>query len=141
MLDKGGLRLALSERIGRGLPVLGTCAGLIVLADRLEASPGGRDPTTLRALDITVRRNDFGRQRESFEAPVRVEGLRAPPFPGVFIRAPGSSRSVGRRRRSPGARRRSSACAGTVWGLSFHPELSGDPRIAEAFLRTNVPGA
>ncbi|MCI4369901.1 MAG: pyridoxal 5'-phosphate synthase glutaminase subunit PdxT, partial [Thermoplasmata archaeon] len=70
MLDKGGLRLALSERIGRGLPVLGTCAGLIVLADRLEPSPSGRDPVTLRALDVTVRRNDYGRQRESFEAPV-----------------------------------------------------------------------
>ncbi|MCI4324706.1 MAG: pyridoxal 5'-phosphate synthase glutaminase subunit PdxT [Thermoplasmata archaeon] len=142
MLDKGGLRQALVERIGRGLPVLGTCAGLIVLADRLEASPGGRDPTTLRALDITVRRNDFGRQRESFEAPVRVEGLRAPPFPGVFIRAP-RILEVGRKA-TPFAWRDTEVVgvrAGTVWGLSFHPELSGDPRIAAAFLRTNVPGA
>jgi 5'-phosphate synthase pdxT subunit len=142
LLDKGGLRVALTERLGRGLPVLGTCAGLIVLADRLEESPGGRDPTPLRALDVTVRRNDHGRQRESFEAPVRIEGLRAPPFPGVFIRAP-RILDVGRKAK-PFAWREQEVVgvrAGTVWGLTFHPELSGDPRVAEAFLRTNVPGA
>jgi 5'-phosphate synthase pdxT subunit len=142
MLDKGGLRTALSERIGRGLPVLGTCAGLIVLAERLEPSPGGRDPTTLRALDVTVRRNDYGRQRESFEAPVRIDGLRGPPFPGVFIRAP-RILDVGPTAR-PFAWRDDEvvgARMGSIWGLTFHPELSGDARVAEAFLKTTVPGA
>ncbi len=140
MLDKGGLRLALSERIGRGLPVLGTCAGLIVLADRLEPSPSGRDPVTLRALDVTVRRNDYGRQRESFEAPVRVKGLEGGRFPGVFIRAP-RILDVGKKAQPfawndeevVGVR------SGTVWGLTFHPELSGDPRVAEAFLKATLP--
>jgi pyridoxal 5'-phosphate synthase pdxT subunit len=142
MLDKGGLRTALSERIGRGLPVLGTCAGLIVLAERLEPSPGGRDPTTLRALDVTVRRNDYGRQRESFEASVRIEGLRGAKFPGVFIRAP-RILEVGPAAR-PFAWRDDEVVGvrtGSVWGLTFHPELSGDPRVAEAFVKANLPGA
>ena len=142
LLDKGGLRAALSERIGRGLPVMGTCAGLIVLAERLEPSPGGRDPTTLGALDITVRRNDYGRQRESFESPVRVDGIRGAPFPGVFIRAP-RILDMGRHVK-PFAWRDDEVVGvrtGSVWGFTFHPELSGDPRIAEAFVKTNVPGA
>jgi 5'-phosphate synthase pdxT subunit len=142
LLDKGGLRVALTERIGRGLPVLGTCAGLIVLAQRLETNSGGRDPVSLGALDVTVRRNDYGRQRESFEAPVRVEGLRGPTFPGVFIRAP-RILEVGRAVQ-PFAWRDEEVVgvrAGAIWGLTFHPELSGDSRVAEAFLSENVPGA
>ena len=140
LLDKGGLRRALTERIGRGLPVLGTCAGLIVLADRLERSPGGRDPVSLHALDVTVRRNDYGRQRESFEANVRVEGIRSPPFHGVFIRAP-RILEIGRKA-TPVAWRDDEVVgvrAGPVWGLTFHPELSGDPRVAKAFLAATVP--
>jgi pyridoxal 5'-phosphate synthase pdxT subunit len=142
LLDKGGLRVALLERIGRGLPVLGTCAGLIVLAERVEPSRGGRDPTTLHALDVTLRRNDYGRQRESFEAPVRIDGIRGAPFPGVFIRAP-RILEVGRTAR-PFAWRDDEVVGvrtGAVWGLTFHPELSGDSRLAEAFVKTNVPGA
>jgi 5'-phosphate synthase pdxT subunit len=140
LLDKGGLRRALTERIGRGLPVLGTCAGLIVLAERLEPSPGGRDPVGLAALDVTVRRNDYGRQRESFEAAVRVEGLRGGSFPGVFIRAP-RILELGRKVR-PFAWRDEEVVgvrSGAIWGLTFHPELSGDPRVAEAFLAAAVP--
>jgi 5'-phosphate synthase pdxT subunit len=140
LLDKGGLRVALSERIGRGLPVLGTCAGLILLADRLEPSPGGRDPLTLKALDVTVRRNEYGRQRESFEAPVRLEGVRGLRFPGVFLRAP-RILDVGRKAQ-PFAWRDEEVVgvrAGAVWGLTFHPELSGDSRIVEMFLSAAVP--
>ncbi|MCI4326104.1 MAG: pyridoxal 5'-phosphate synthase glutaminase subunit PdxT [Thermoplasmata archaeon] len=140
LLDKGGLRRALTERIARGLPVLGTCAGLIVLADRLEPSPGGRDPVSLQALDVTVRRNDYGRQRESFEAGVRIEGMRGDPFPGVFIRAP-RILEIGKKAR-PFAWRDEEVVgvrAGPVWGLTFHPELSGDPRVARAFLAATLP--
>lgn len=140
LIDHNGLRTPLKERIGRGLPVLATCAGLIVLADRLEPGPG-RDPVSLKVLDVGVRRNDYGRQSESFEASLRVEGVRGRPFPGVFIRAP-RILEFGRAVR-PLAWRGEEVVgvrAGTIWGLTFHPELSGDPRLAEAFLRSTVKG-
>ncbi|MCI4321007.1 MAG: pyridoxal 5'-phosphate synthase glutaminase subunit PdxT [Thermoplasmata archaeon] len=136
LIDRNGLRLPLQERIGRGLPVLGTCAGLILLAERLEPSRGGRDPTGLRVLDVSVRRNEFGRQRESFEDGVRVTGLQGDRFPGVFIRAP-RILEVGRSAK-PFAWRGDEVVgvrSPKIWGLTFHPELSGDPRLAEAFLR------
>lgn len=134
LLSDTGLRPALTERIRAGLPVLATCAGLILLADDLEASPGGRDPEPIRVLDVTVRRNDYGNQRDSFEGPVAVEGLDAP-FPGVFIRAPRILR-VGERAR-PLARWQNQIVGvrqGAVWGLSFHPELSSDGRLHALFL-------
>jgi len=136
LIDRNGLRLPLQERIGRGLPVLGTCAGLILLAERLEPSRGGRDPVGLRVLDVGVRRNEFGRQRESFEDEVRVEGMKGDRFPGVFIRAP-RILEVGRAAK-PFAWRGDEVVgvrSAQIWGLTFHPELSADPRIAEAFLR------
>ena len=135
LLKESGLWAPLAERLDRGLPVLATCAGLIVLARHLERSPTGPNPPTLGRLDVTVRRNDYGAQRESFEDAVTVEGMRGPPFPGVFIRAPRILR-VGpeatafahRGREVVGVR------SGRVWGLTFHPELSGDPRLHEQFL-------
>ena len=135
LLDRNALRAPLRERIARGLPVLATCAGLIVLAQRLEPVPGGRNPVSLRVLDVGVRRNDFGRQRESFEAPVRVEGV-AEEFPGVFIRAP-RILEVGPHAKAFAWRGEDvvGARSGSIWGLSFHPELAGDPRIAQGFLR------
>jgi len=135
LLRESGLWRPLGERLDRGLPVLATCAGLIVLARHLEASPSGPNPPTLGRLDVTVRRNDYGTQRESFEAAVEVEGLEGPPFPGVFIRAPRILK-VGPKA-TPFARRGAEVVgvrAGAVWGLTFHPELSGDPRIHERFL-------
>lgn len=135
LLEGSGLWRPLGERVRAGLPVLATCAGLILLAQRLEPSASGRDPPTLGIVDITIRRNDYGSQRESFEQPVRVDGLDGPPFPGVFIRAP---RILGvgpaavpiawRGTEVVGVR------AGRVWGLTFHPELSDDPRVHQRFL-------
>ncbi|HEV8049840.1 MAG TPA: pyridoxal 5'-phosphate synthase glutaminase subunit PdxT [Thermoplasmata archaeon] len=119
MLNKGGLRLALAER--------------------LEPSPGGHDPEPVPVLDVSVRRNDYGRQRESFEAPVRIEGISGLPFPGVFIRAP-RILDVGRSAK-PFAWRDQEVVgvrSGPIWGLTFHPELSADRRLAEAFLATAV---
>jgi len=142
LLQKIGLWLPLQERIREGLPVLATCAGMILLSTRLEPVPGGRDPPTQGPLEISIRRNDYGSQRESFEAPVRVAGLRGPPFPGVFIRAP-RILDVGRKA-EPIAWRDEEVVgvrSGSVWGLTFHPELSGDPRLAEAFLAATVPAA
>jgi len=135
LLKESGLWEPLGERLDRGLPVLATCAGLIVLARHLERSPSGPNPPTLGRLDVTVRRNDYGSQRESFEDGVVVDGLGGPPFPGVFIRAPrilkvGPHASAFARRGEEvvGVR------AGLLWGLTFHPELSGDPRVHELFL-------
>jgi len=135
LLHEAGLWAPLGERIDRGLPVLATCAGLIVLARHLEASPSGPNPPTLRRLDVTVRRNDYGAQRESFEDAVTVDGVPGPAFPGVFIRAP-RILSVGARAH-PIARRGTEVVGvrqGRIWGLTFHPELSGDPRLHHLFL-------
>jgi 5'-phosphate synthase pdxT subunit len=135
LLDDTGLREPLREEIGRGLAVLATCAGFVLLAREIEPSPGGRDPKPLGLIDVRVRRNDYGRQRESFEAPLVVEGLRGDPYPGVFIRSPriigvgpGATPIAWRGREVVGVR------AGRLWGLTFHPELAGDPRVHEAFL-------
>jgi pyridoxal 5'-phosphate synthase pdxT subunit len=135
LLEASGLWSALQIRMKEGLPVLATCAGLILLSRTLEPGPSGRDPPTLGLLDVRVRRNDYGRQRESFEAPVRVSGLPDGPFPGVFIRSPrilgvgaGTQAFAFRDSEVVGVR------TGPVWGLTFHPELSGDSRIHRAFL-------
>ena len=127
----------LGIRLRRGLPVLATCAGLILIAKTLAPSPGGTDPPTLGVLDVVVRRNDYGPQRESFEGPVRVEGLSGPPFPGVFIRSPrilgvgqDAAPIAWRDHEVVGVR------SGRMWGLAFHPELSGDLRLHRHFLRS-----
>jgi pyridoxal 5'-phosphate synthase pdxT subunit len=135
LLAEASMWTPLDERIQGGLPVLATCAGLILLAQRLAPSPTGRDPPTLGVLDVEVRRNDYGSQGESCEAPVRVEGIGTRPFNGVFIRSP-RILSVGPAAQ-PIAWRGSEVVgirAGAVWGLTFHPELAGDPRVHRQFL-------
>ena len=140
LLNESGLWGPLAERLRSGFPVLGTCAGLILLARELAPSPAGKDPPTFRVLDVKVRRNDYGAQRESFEGPVRVEGLAGAPFPGVFIRAPrilevgpGATAFAWRGREVVGVR------AGSIWGTTFHPELSGDLRLHRRFLSAARP--
>jgi len=137
LLRESGLWEPLARRIADGLPVLATCAGLILLARQLETSPSGPNPPTLGVLDVRVRRNDYGSQRESFEAAVDVVGVGGPPFPGVFIRAPrilevGPGATV-LARRGPEV---VGVFQGRLWGLTFHPELSGDLRLHERFLAT-----
>jgi len=135
LLVQGGLWNPLGERIKKGLPVLATCAGLILLARELVPGLSGMDPPTYGLLDVAVRRNDYGSQRESFEAPIHVQGLVGEPFPGIFIRSP-RIHSVGPEATAfawhggevVGVR------AGVIWGLAFHPELSGDPRLHQMFL-------
>ena len=134
LLGTSGLVEPLQERLAGGLPDLGTCAGLILLASGvLDGRP---DQVSLGAVDITVRRNAHGRQNESFEAPLEITGLAGGPFPGVFIRAPGIERV------RPGVEvlaRLSSgepvaARQGPVWVSAFHPELAGDLRFHQHFL-------
>src|SRR5215470_7595258 len=86
LLDSSELRAPLTARLHDGMPALLTCAGLIVCA--AEVIDGRPDQSPLGVIDVTVRRNGYGRQRESFEAPLAVRGLAGQPFPGVFIRAP-----------------------------------------------------
>ncbi len=139
LLESTGLWAGLQRRLSERLPILATCAGLILLSRTLEPSPSGHDPPTLGILDVQVRRNDYGRQRKSFEAPVRVDGLGKVPFPGVFIRAPrilgvgpGAQAFAFRGEEVVGVRH------GPIWGLTFPPALPGDPRLQRALLDAGV---
>ena len=129
----------LRERIKRGLPVLGSCAGMIMLADRIVDAPP--DQQTLGGLDVTVRRNAFGRQVESFEADIVFAGLDdGKPLHAVFIRAPWVEDAgpgvqiLATVAGGPGAGRIVAVQQGALLATSFHPEISGDPRVHRLFL-------
>jgi pyridoxal 5'-phosphate synthase pdxT subunit len=137
LLLGSGLWARLARRLDDGFPVLATCAGMILLAREVVPSASGRDPPTFGILNLALRRNDFGAQRESFEAPVKFEGLKGGDFPGVFIRAP-RILAVGPTAH-PIARQGEEVVGvseGSIWGLTFHPELSGDLRVHRRFLET-----
>jgi len=123
----------LAERLDRGLPVLGTCAGMILLA--ANVLDGRPDQRTFGAIDIDVRRNAFGRQVDSFEADLDVVGIRGEPVHAVFIRAPFVER-VGAGVEVLAAVDGHPVCCrqGRVVVTAFHPELANDPRIHESFL-------
>ena len=134
LLGTSDLIEPLRERLAGGLPVLGTCAGLILLAS--EVLDGRPDQVSLGAVDITVRRNAHGRQNESFEAPLEITGLAGGAFPGVFIRAPGIERigeGVEVLARLSGEQP-VAARQGAVMVCAFHPELAGDLRFHQHFL-------
>jgi pyridoxal 5'-phosphate synthase pdxT subunit len=121
----------LRKRVRAGMPVFGTCAGMILLADRVL--DGTADQETVGGLDITVRRNAFGRQVDSFEGPLDVAGLDAPVH-GVFIRAPWVEQ-VG-----PGVEVLATAHdhpvavrQGPLLATSFHPEVGADLRVHRMF--------
>ena len=131
LLDVLGMTEAV-RALGRdGLPIWGTCAGMILLARDV-----GRPQTVLGLLDITVRRNAFGAQLDSFETDLPIPVLGAEPFRAVFIRAP-IIESIG-----PGVRALAeledgtivAAECGNLLATSFHPELTGDTRLHEYFL-------
>ncbi|HET7397532.1 MAG TPA: pyridoxal 5'-phosphate synthase glutaminase subunit PdxT [Intrasporangium sp.] len=128
----------LRRRLAEGMPAYGSCAGMILLADRLlDARP---DQHTLGGLDITVRRNAFGRQVDSFEEDLDFAGLEAPVH-AVFIRAPwveevGDGVEVLARVASGEAAGRIVAVRqGPVMATSFHPEVGGDHRVHAEFVR------
>jgi 5'-phosphate synthase pdxT subunit len=127
----------LRQRIKEGLPVLGTCAGMIMLADRVE--DGTPDQETLGGLDITVRRNAFGRQVDSFEGDLTFAGL-ADPVHAIFIRAPWVEESgpevevLARIDGGPAAGRIVAVRQGPLMATSFHPEVGGDDRIHRLFV-------
>lgn len=129
----GPLRAAVAE----GMPMYGSCAGLIMLAT--SVLDGRADQQTLGALDVVVRRNAFGRQVDSFEADLEMPVLGAEPVHAVFIRAPwveavGPSVDVlGTVSTGPAAGRIVAVRQGSVLATSFHPELTGDTRVHALF--------
>ncbi len=126
----------LRQRVADGMPTLGTCAGMILLADRVE--DGSADQETVGGLDITVRRNAFGRQVDSFEDDLAFAGLDAPVH-AVFIRAPwvesaGADVEVlARVSGGPAVGRIVAVRQGPLMATSFHPEVGTDGRIHRLF--------
>ena len=127
----------LRQRIKEGLPVFGTCAGMIMLADRIV--DGAPDQETLGGLDITVRRNAFGRQVDSFEGDLTLDGLEEPVH-AIFIRAPWVEETgpgvevLGRVEDGAAAGRIVAVRQGSLMATSFHPEVGGDDRVHRLFL-------
>jgi 5'-phosphate synthase pdxT subunit len=135
LLETSGLRAPLAGRLADGLPAFATCAGLILLAR--EVLDGRADQEPLGCIDAAVRRNAYGTQAQSFEAPLEIEGLVGGTFPGVFIRAPvveevGAGVEVLARYGEHVVLLRD----GAIWAATFHPELSGDLRLHQQFLST-----
>ena len=143
LLDLSGLFDPVAERLADGMPAFGTCAGMILLsADILD---GRADQRSFGALDVSVRRNAFGRQVDSFETGVAVHGLAGGTFPALFIRAPFIERvgdGVEVLATVPGppgpegmvADRPVLCRQGPVMAAAFHPELSDDLRLHQLFL-------
>jgi 5'-phosphate synthase pdxT subunit len=134
LAQRWGLLARIRDLIGDGLPVFGSCAGMIMLADTVE---GGRpDQVPFGGIDMVVRRNAFGRQVDSFEADVVVAGVSGGPVRAIFIRAPWVE-SVGPRVEVLAAvdERIVAVRQGALLATSFHPELTGDLRVHEYFLR------
>lgn len=132
LLASSGLAPELRAAMRDGLPTLATCAGLILSAATIL--DGRDDQVPLGVLDVDVRRNGYGRQRDSFETTIDVDGFDGA-FPGVFIRAPKIER-VGARVEVLASERGAPVLVrqGPIWGATFHPELTGDRRLHQAFL-------
>jgi pyridoxal 5'-phosphate synthase pdxT subunit len=133
LLVLSGLLEPLRAAIRKGMPVYGTCAGLILIARDI----GGLDQPLLGMMDIQVQRNAFGRQLESFEEGLEVPCLGSSPFPGIFIRAPLILKTgtgvTALSRRGGGAL--VAAEQGPLMVSAFHPELTSDLRMHEYFLK------
>ncbi len=132
LMDSYALREPVLELAGRGAPIWGTCAGMILLAKDVH----DERVRTLQLMDLKVLRNAFGRQVDSFEADLRVPALGERPFPAVFIRAPiveGAGDGVEVLARLPDGRI-VAAREGQFLATAFHPELTGDPRFHQLLL-------
>lgn len=127
----------IKKRITDGMPTYGSCAGMILLADRVEDAIVGQE--TFGGIDMTVRRNAFGRQVDSFETDLRFEGITQPSIKAVFIRAPwvervGPDVEVLAEVNVDGSTHPVAVRQGNLLATSFHPELTGDNRIHKYFV-------
>jgi 5'-phosphate synthase pdxT subunit len=126
------------RRLRTGMPAYGSCAGMILLADRVLGAIDGQQ--TLGGMDVTVRRNAFGRQVDSFETDLEIEGIEGDPVHAVFIRAPWveqvgpAARVLGRVEAGPAAGRIVAVRQGPLLVTSFHPEVTGDTRVHRLFV-------
>lgn len=132
LIDRYGLREPIRALADGGVPIFGTCAGMILLADRIIDG----DEPVLRLLDVAVQRNAYGRQLDSFEADLSVPVLGEEPIHGVFIRAPvvsdvGDGVEVLAR---DAAGRPIAVRQGRILATAFHPELTGDRRVHRLLL-------
>lgn len=134
LMEKAGLKEAMAEVIRGGMPVLGTCAGLILLAKKVKDRIVGEvDQPTLALMDLSVMRNGFGRQRESFEAEVNIKDVGK--VPGVFIRAPiidnlwGKAEPIGSVQHPTLGNVIVAAKQENMLGVAFHPEIGDDSKI------------
>jgi 5'-phosphate synthase pdxT subunit len=133
-----GLLEPIRKLIEDGLPTYGSCAGMIMLAD--EVLDGRPDQQSFGGIDMTVRRNAFGRQVDSFEASVALAAVSGEPFHAVFIRAPWVERTgpevevLGRVTEGPAAGRIVAVRHANLLATAFHPELTGDLRVHRFFV-------
>ena len=134
-----GLFDRISARIHEGMPTYGSCAGMILLADRIEDAMDGQE--SFGGIDITVRRNAFGRQVDSFEADLNMLGITAPALRAIFIRAPwvdsvGSGVEVLASVEINGELHPVAVRQGNLLATSFHPEITGDNRVHRYFIES-----
>jgi len=134
LMESSGLADPIAERLAAGMPAFGTCAGMILLAS--DVIDGRPDQRRFGVVDIAVRRNAFGRQVDSFETDLAVAGLDAELLHAVFIRAPIVERAGPAVEVLASLDDRPVACRqGPVLVTAFHPELSGDLRLHDLFLK------
>ena len=132
LCERFGVGEAILELAGRGAPIWGTCAGMILLAKEIDES----DQWRLGLMDIAVRRNAFGRQVDSFETDVEIAGIAGGPVRAVFIRAPYITRVLdGAETLATVQDRIVAARQGQFLATAFHPELTADRRVQEYFVR------
>ncbi|MGY1842870.1 pyridoxal 5'-phosphate synthase glutaminase subunit PdxT [Modestobacter sp. SYSU DS0875] len=138
LAQRFGLLQPLRDAVRAGLPTYGSCAGMILLADRVLDAPEGQQ--TIGGLDVTVRRNAFGRQVDSFEDEVQIAGVDGGPVHAVFIRAPWVEQAadgvevLGRVVGGPADGKIVAVRQGSLVATSFHPELTGDIRVHASFV-------
>ena len=125
----------LRKLVGSGLPAFGCCAGMIMLADRIADGAPGQE--TFGGIDMTVRRNAFGRQVDSFESDIELRGMDGPPLRAVFIRAPwveSTGPGVDVLGTDAATGRIVAVRQGRLLATSFHPELTPDLRLHQLFI-------
>ena len=133
LLDFSGLFEPVAERLEAGMPALGTCAGMILLAS--EVLDGRPDQRSFGAIELAVRRNAFGRQVDSFELDLQIVGMAGGAYPAVFIRAPYVERVDADVEVLAQVDGHPVLCrSGPIMVASFHPELAGDLRLHQLFM-------
>ncbi|NNN22741.1 MAG: pyridoxal 5'-phosphate synthase glutaminase subunit PdxT [Acidimicrobiales bacterium] len=135
LVELGGMFDVIGEKIAGRMPIFGTCAGLIMLSK--EIIDGRRDQKSFEVFEVSVKRNGYGRQLDSFEAPIALDGTSPPNYPGVFIRAPAVV-SLGDKVEVLGKVIKDESPVlirqGRILGATFHPELTDDLRVHELFI-------